>query len=104
MDHSTRASTLSALSARVVDVLVPVALNQAYSYRVPRGMELKPGDVVLDVRFLPNPYFVEGLSAHTGDMLADPVRPPIVAGIWPLVSVRAYDERKVLPWPSSSWP
>ena len=31
---------------RVVDVLVPVALNQAYSYRVPRGMELKPGDVV----------------------------------------------------------
>src|SRR3981189_3076057 len=44
MDHSTRASTLSASSARVVDVLVPVALNQAYSYRVPRGMELKPGD------------------------------------------------------------
>ncbi len=30
----------------MVDVLVPVALNQAYSYRVPRGMELKPGDVV----------------------------------------------------------
>src|SRR6195952_582299 len=47
MDHSTRASTPSASSAaRVVDVLVPVALNQAYSYRVPRGMELKPGDVV----------------------------------------------------------
>src|SRR4051794_39247107 len=33
-------------AARVVDVLVPVALNQAYSYRVPRGMELQPGDVV----------------------------------------------------------
>src|ERR1700719_1236589 len=47
MDHSTRASTSSAgLAARVVDVLVPVALNQAYSYRVPRGMELAPGDVV----------------------------------------------------------
>src|SRR3982075_846036 len=47
MDHSTRASTSSASpAARVVDVLVPVALNQAYSYRVPRGMELKPGDVV----------------------------------------------------------
>ncbi len=46
MDHSTRASTPSASSMRVVDVLVPVALNQAYSYRVPRGMELKPGDVV----------------------------------------------------------
>src|SRR5450432_2528642 len=46
MDHSTRASTSSASSARVVDVLVPVALNQAYYYRVPRGMELRPGDVV----------------------------------------------------------
>src|SRR5882672_3775249 len=46
MDHSARASNSTASSARVVDVLVPVALNQAYSYRVPRGMELKPGDVV----------------------------------------------------------
>src|SRR6195952_886707 len=47
MDHSTRASTPSASSSsRVVDVLVPVAINQAYSYRVPRGMELRPGDVV----------------------------------------------------------
>src|ERR1700716_4598556 len=46
MDHATRPSTSSATSTRVVDVLVPVALNQAYSYRVPRGMELKPGDVV----------------------------------------------------------
>src|SRR6201991_3124081 len=47
MDHFTRDSPLPASSAaRVVDVLVPVALNQAYSYRVPRGMELKPGDVV----------------------------------------------------------
>jgi primosomal protein N' (replication factor Y) (superfamily II helicase) len=31
---------------RVVDVLVPVALDQAYSYRVPDGMELAPGDLV----------------------------------------------------------
>src|ERR1700741_941749 len=47
MDPLTRTSTSPAASAaRVVDVLVPVALNQAYSYRVPRGMELKPGDVV----------------------------------------------------------
>ena len=46
MDHSTRASTSSLSSTRVVDVLVPVALNQNYSYRVPCGMELKPGDVV----------------------------------------------------------
>ncbi len=33
-------------SAGFVDVLVPVALNQTYSYRVPRGMALKPGDLV----------------------------------------------------------
>src|SRR5215510_5530432 len=46
MDHSPRTSPASASSTRVVDVLVPVALNNAYSYRVPRGMELKPGDVV----------------------------------------------------------
>jgi primosomal protein N' (replication factor Y) len=31
---------------RVVDVLVPVALDQAYSYRVPADMELAPGDIV----------------------------------------------------------
>ncbi len=34
------------MSTRVVDVLVPVALDQAYSYRVPAGTELVPGDVV----------------------------------------------------------
>ena len=34
------------MAKRVVDVLVPVALDQAYSYRVPDGMELAPGDVV----------------------------------------------------------
>src|SRR5258707_2881764 len=46
MDHTTRSSTASTSTTTVVDVLVPVALNQTYSYRVPRGMELKPGDVV----------------------------------------------------------
>ncbi|KAH2812157.1 hypothetical protein KXV85_005218, partial [Aspergillus fumigatus] len=45
MDHTTRTSPTAA-AARVVDVLVPVALNQTYSYRVPRGMELETGDVV----------------------------------------------------------
>ncbi len=34
------------MARRVVDVLVPVALNQAYSYRVPDDADLKPGDVV----------------------------------------------------------
>src|ERR1700759_5590807 len=31
---------------RIVDVLVPVELDQAYSYRVPPGVELQPGDLV----------------------------------------------------------
>jgi primosomal protein N' (replication factor Y) len=34
------------MAPRVVDVLVPVALDTAYSYRVPDGMEVAPGDVV----------------------------------------------------------
>jgi primosomal protein N' (replication factor Y) len=34
------------MSSRIVDVLVPVALDQAYSYRVPAGLALSPGDVV----------------------------------------------------------
>jgi len=34
------------MSTRVIDVLVPVALDQTYSYRVPAGMELEPGDLV----------------------------------------------------------
>ncbi|MCS3444732.1 MULTISPECIES: primosomal protein N' [Bradyrhizobium] len=46
MDHTTRSGPSSASTTRVVDVLVPVALNQTYSYRVPRGMELVPGDVI----------------------------------------------------------
>src|SRR6202167_1940684 len=31
---------------RVVDVLVPVALDRAYSYRVPESLALAPGDIV----------------------------------------------------------
>jgi primosomal protein N' (replication factor Y) len=34
------------MTARIVDVLVPVALDQTYSYRVPDGLSLAPGDVV----------------------------------------------------------
>jgi primosomal protein N' len=37
---------IRAMPRRVVDVLVPVALDQAYSYRVPAELELAPGDVV----------------------------------------------------------
>ena len=32
--------------AALVDVLVPVALDQSYSYRVPAELDLKPGDLV----------------------------------------------------------
>ena len=35
-----------AKAPQIVDVLVPLALDQAYSYRVPAGMTLAPGDVV----------------------------------------------------------
>src|SRR3954470_13715554 len=42
MDEAARTKSTSG----VVDVLVPVALNQAYSYRVPRGLDLQPGDIV----------------------------------------------------------
>jgi len=34
------------MARRVVDVLVPVALDRAYSYRVPEALELGPGDIV----------------------------------------------------------
>ena len=34
------------MAKRIVDVLVPVALDQTYSYRVPEGIEVAPGDFV----------------------------------------------------------
>ena len=34
------------MAKRVVDVLVPVALDRAYSYRVPEDLKLAPGDIV----------------------------------------------------------
>src|SRR5438552_10580868 len=46
MDHAIRQPASAASSTEFVDVLVPVALDQTYSYRVPRGMVLAPGDVV----------------------------------------------------------
>ena len=35
------------MTRRVVDVLMPVAVDQVYSYRVPEGLALAPGDVVI---------------------------------------------------------
>ena len=48
MDRSSRHGTFPASSSttRIVDVQVPVAIDHAYSYRVPDGMEVRPGDVV----------------------------------------------------------
>jgi len=34
------------MARRIVDVLVPVALDRPYSYRVPAGLAVAPGDVV----------------------------------------------------------
>src|ERR1700736_5364392 len=34
------------MARRIVDVLVPVALDQPYSYRVPAGLAVAPGDVM----------------------------------------------------------
>src|SRR5581483_9638225 len=34
------------MRTRVVDILVPVALDQTYSYRVPAGLDLRPGNLV----------------------------------------------------------
>src|SRR5262245_33739462 len=37
---------INGMAKRIVDVLVPVALDHAYSYRVPDDLELAPGDLV----------------------------------------------------------
>ncbi len=34
------------MAQKVVDIVIPVALDRAYSYRVPDGMALQPGDIV----------------------------------------------------------
>src|SRR6476659_5838354 len=46
MDHTPRSTTAPTNATGMVDVLVPVALDQTYSYKVPRGMQLKAGDLV----------------------------------------------------------
>jgi primosomal protein N' (replication factor Y) (superfamily II helicase) len=43
---SAATQTSAAAQTRAVEVLVPVALDKAYSYRLPQGMELNPGDFV----------------------------------------------------------
>jgi len=43
------------MTMKTVDVVVPVALDRAYTYRVPAGLSLKPGDMVA-VPLGPNEY------------------------------------------------
>ncbi len=47
---------------RLADVLAVTLLSFGFKHGLPAE-----ADVVLDVRFLPNPYFVESLSAATGE-------------------------------------
>ncbi|MGB9013929.1 MAG: hypothetical protein WCC13_01220, partial [Methylovirgula sp.] len=37
---------MSRAASRIADVLVPVAVDQAYSYRVPEDLDLEAGDLV----------------------------------------------------------
>ena len=78
------------MSIRVVDILVPVALDQAYSYRVPAGTELAPGDVVtvplgareaLGVVWAdnpnPNPRLHNRLKDVSGKLDVPPLKPEL---------------------------
>ena len=55
------------MTRRIVDVLVPVALDKAYSYRVPEGVELAPGDLV---------SVPLGATDYTGVVWAEGTAPP----------------------------
>src|SRR5258707_11498401 len=74
------------MAKRVVDVLVPVALDQTYSYRVPEGLELAPGDLVTvplgarmatAVTWAENPKPNPRLDKRMKDLEAKPHVPPL---------------------------
>ena len=78
------------MARRVVDVLVPVALDQTYSYRVPDDLDLTVGDVVavpLGAREVtgvvwnadatPNPRLDNRLKDVTGKVDVPPLRPEL---------------------------
>jgi primosomal protein N' (replication factor Y) len=46
MTNERSDSELGGGSSRVVDVLAPVAVDTAYSYRAPQGLRLEPGAFV----------------------------------------------------------
>src|SRR4051794_26234110 len=67
MRHTAASAPLSA--TRLVDVLVPVALDQAYSYRVPQNLELAPGDIVsvpLGARAAPGVVWADNVEVKPG--------------------------------------
>src|SRR6202140_4156126 len=74
------------MTKRVVDVLVPVALDRAYSYRVPDQLELAPGDIVCvplgareatAVVWADNPRPNPRLDNRLKDVEEKPVLPPL---------------------------
>jgi primosomal protein N' (replication factor Y) (superfamily II helicase) len=74
------------MTSRVVDVLVPVALDRAYSYRVPAGIEVEPGDIVsvplgardcLGVVWAENPAPSPGLHNRLKDIDGQLDYPPL---------------------------
>src|SRR6201987_6103636 len=78
------------MAKRVVDVLVPVALDQTYSYRVPEGLELASGDLVtvpLGARMVtavtwaenpkPNPRFDNRMKDVEAKLDLPPLKPEL---------------------------
>jgi primosomal protein N' (replication factor Y) (superfamily II helicase) len=78
------------MAKRIVDILVPVALDHAYSYRMPDDLELNPGDVVtvplgtrecLGVVWAenhnPNPRLDNRLKTVAGKLDVPPFRPEL---------------------------
>jgi primosomal protein N' (replication factor Y) len=78
------------MTRRIVDVLMPVAVDQVYSYRVPEGLVLAPGDVVtaqLGARATsgvvwaendtPNPRFDNRLKDIEDKLDIPPLRPEL---------------------------
>ena len=59
----------------VVDVLAPVAVDTAYSYKVPAGLDLKPGDFVVG----PGGWQLYALSDGAGFSVIDVRAAPMQA-------------------------
>ncbi len=74
------------MAKRIVDVLIPVALDHAYSYRVPEQLELAPGDLVrvplgtrecIGVVWADNPAPNPGLDNRLREVAAKLDSPPL---------------------------